>query len=402
MRSRDVVTVTTDPQFHDKCTSELLFIDYPKLATAVAVGNTIHLDDGLITLKVTAIEDSTTLTCLVVNPGTLGPKKGVNLPGVSIDLPAVSEKDREDIQFGVDMGVDIIFASFVRGRDDVLQVRECLGEKGEDIFVLSKIESVEGVVNFDEILSVSDGIMVARGDLGVEIAPEKVFLAQKMMIAKCNMAGKPVICATQMLDSMTHNPRPTRAEVSDVANAVLDGSDCVMLSSETATGQYPIEAVTVMSRICREAEHAEFHEGHFSDMMTLLPTYIPVPDALALAAAAAAMEYECSAIITITNSGQSLRLLTKYRPTCPIIVVSRNASRVRQAHLHRGCYPFEYPVKTAVEPYREDLQRRIDWTIEVSKKRGLVKSGSPVVIVHGADVGSVHYSLNQFHVRSVP
>lgn len=322
--------ITTDKSFAESGNGDQIYVDYPNLVKVTGPGKLIFVDDGILSLQVISI-DGDRLRVRSLNNGVLSSRKGVNLPRTPVDLPALSEKDKKDIEFGVKNGVDMIFASFIRRADDIRHIRQVLGTDGEKIKIIAKIENEQGLQNFDEILRETDGVMVARGDLGIEIPASQVFLAQKMMIAKCNVAGKPVIVATQMLESMTVNPRPTRAEVSDVANAVLDGGDCVMLSGETAKGSYPIEAgewtlttsanltVKMMAETAYIAESAISYGPLFDQLRQLTPRPTETAETLALAAVSASHEQDAGAIIVLSTSGVSARLISKYRPSCPII-----------------------------------------------------------------------------------
>ncbi|MCR2821902.1 pyruvate kinase [Lederbergia panacisoli] len=361
-------------------TEEKFSISYPGLVNDVHKGSKILLDDGLIALEVVEIKRETSeLVTKVLNSGTLKNKKGVNVPGVSVNLPGMTEKDAKDILFGIEQGVDFIAASFVRRATDVLEIRQLLEENGGSyINIIPKIENQEGVDNIDEILAVSDGLMVARGDLGVEIPTEAVPLVQKQLIRKCNEVGKPVITATQMLDSMQRNPRPTRAEASDVANAILDGSDAVMLSGETAAGSYPVEAVQTMHNIAVSTEKALDHQEIVNYLRK--NSEPNMTDAICQSVAHTAINLEVNAIVAPTESGHTARMISKYRPKAPIIAVTYNEAIVRRLSLKWGVYP---QMGQKVSSTDEMLERAVSESLNT----GLVQHGDLIIITGGVPVG---------------
>jgi len=379
------IKLTTDKAFYEKCSKEVLFVDYTNITKVLQAGGKIYVDDGLISLIARDITTDS-IVCEIENGGMLGSKKGINLPGTPVDLPAVSEKDRGDLLLGVEQGVDMVFASFIRNAAGVAEIRKVLGEKGKSIKIISKIENHQGIRNMDEIIAASDGVMVARGDMGIEIPAEKVFVAQKALITRCNLAGKPVICATQMLESMVKKPRPTRAEVSDVANAVLDGSDCVMLSGETAKGDFPLQCVAMMARICREAEAAVWHASYLADLTQHVNARDPA-SSVALSAVSAALKMQAAAIVVLTTTGRSAHLLSQFRPQCPIICVTRFAQVARQCHLYRGIYPLIHTADKQGD-WLQDVELRVQYAINWGRDRGFVVKGAPVVIVTGWQAGA--------------
>lgn len=365
-------------------------VTYPGLIEDVHVGSKILLDDGLIELEVTHI-GSNELTTKILNSGTLKNKKGVNVPNVSVKLPGITEKDAKDIEFGIQQGVDFIAASFVRRATDVLEIREILEKhNAQSIQIIPKIENQEGVENIDEILAVSDGLMVARGDLGVEIPAEEVPLVQKMLIKKCNELGKPVITATQMLDSMQRNPRPTRAEASDVANAIFDGTDAIMLSGETAAGTYPVEAVQTMHKIAQRAESSLDYRTILSQRSKESKTTIT--DAISQSVSFTALNLEADAVITATERGQTARMISKYRPKAPLIAVTSHEDVMRKLALVWGVNPVKGKKADTTD---EMFQIAIDSSIESD----LVTHGNIVVITAGVPVGKTgSTNLMKVHV----
>lgn len=349
-------------------------INYNGLNEDVKEGNVILIDDGLIELHVERVE-GTEIYCRIMNGGELGERKGVNVPNVKIKLPALTDKDKEDIRFGIELGFDYIAASFIRSADAIREIRQMLDEGGSSMGIIAKIENAEGLENLDEIIEASDGIMVARGDLGVEIAPEKLPHLQKMMIKKCSAACKVVITATQMLDSMIRNPRPTRAEVTDVANAVYDGTDAVMLSGETAMGKYPVEALKMMSSIVEETESYLDYTAYRQRKVSA-ENMKNVSNAVCCASVSTAHDIGADYIIVPSITGFTSMMLSKWKPAARILGMSPSMSTVRQMQLQWGVTP--------VWSRRADsTDELIENSIEELKEKNFVESGKLAVLTAG-------------------
>ena len=345
-------------------------INYPSLIRDVGIGNTIFLDDGLLELKVIEVKEND-LVCSVEVGGELAQRKGVSLPGVAIDLPAVTEKDIEDIEFAVKSQVDYIAISFVRRAAHIKQVREILAQYNANIDLVAKIESQEAVSHLDEIIAEADAVMVARGDLGVEIPAETVPIIQREIIKKCNIAGKPVITATQMLESMKKSPRPTRAEVTDVAHAILDGTDAIMLSGETAVGEYPVDAVKVMNRTASVIE-----QSLSIDTSTYSSQNVSVAEAISHATVQSANELNVVAIITSTQSGSTAKQVAKYRPKAIVLAATPSDKVMRKLALVWG-------VKPILVPRTADIDSMIDVSVEAGRASGIIREGDMVAITAG-------------------
>ncbi|RAP70335.1 pyruvate kinase [Candidatus Erwinia dacicola] len=362
-------------------------VTYPGFAADLKIGNTVLVDDGLIGMEVTEVTESI-VVCKVLNNGDLGENKGVNLPGVSIQLPALADKDKRDLIFGCEQGVDFVAASFIRKRSDVIEIREYLkAHGGEHIQIISKIENQEGLNNFDDILDASDGIMVARGDLGVEIPVEEVIFAQKIMIKKCNRARKVVITATQMLDSMIKNPRPTRAEAGDVANAILDGTDAVMLSGESAKGKYPLESVTIMATICERTDRVMKSRIDFQHDNRKMR----ITEAVCRGAVETAEKLKSPLIVVATEGGKSAKSIRKYFPNATILALTTNQQTARQLLLSKG-------IITSVvnEIASTDYFYRLGKEAAIAS--GYALKGEIVVMVSGALVPSGTTNTASVHV----
>jgi len=390
LKTGNTFTLTTEDVEGDE---SQVSVTYEGLPEDVSVGKRILLDDGLIELEVAEIKGSE-IVCTVLNDGPLKNNKGVNVPDVSLKLPALTEKDISDIIFGIKMGVDFIAASFIRSADDIGKIKQVLDRNGgSHIKIIAKIENREGLDNIEEILDAAHGIMVARGDLGVEIMPEEVPIAQKDMIRRANKKGKIVITATQMLDSMIHNPRPTRAEANDVANAIFDGTDVIMLSGETANGKYPLESVSMMARIAKMAE-ASMNQSSGMAMHDISDFKTSITDAISHATCTTADDLKASLIVNVTFSGFTTRTVAKFRPACPLLAITASQTVYRQMSLIHGCVPVLCENDT-------DLYDDVfEYSLKYAELSGLTKTGDMIVIVAGVPVG-VAGTTNTIRVSTV-
>ncbi len=371
-------------------TADICSVTHKNLPHEVAPGNRILLSDGLVELLVERVEGEDIIT-KILNTGEVSTGKRVAAPDVAVQMPFLSEKDIADIKFGVEMDMDFIAASFVQRASDVLAIRRVLEEVGGDMQIIAKIENAEGVRNIDSILRVADGVMVARGDLGVEIPTEEVPVIQKLLIQKCNQAAKPVITATQMLESMIVNPRPTRAEASDIANAIMDGTDAIMLSGETAAGKYPIEAVKMMNKIAVHTEQNLNYEKMF--LTKGIATNISSTNAISHATVQVAQELHAAAILTVSASGYTPRMISKYRPNAPIICVTPYQKTRRRVQLLRG-------VKTLLGHFCKNSDEMVGNGVDSAVEAGAVKEGDLVVITAGVPVG-ISGTTNMIRVQVI-
>ena len=359
-------------------TSQKASITYKGLKNDISVGNTILIDDGLIEMVVQEITD-TDIVCQVINGGFVSNHKGVNVPGAILSMPYVSEVDREDILFGIEMGYDFLAASFARCKEDILEVRQILKEHNSPMKIIAKIENMQGIQNLEEILSVSDGIMVARGDMGVEIPMEDVPVLQKKMIKMAVNQGNHVITATQMLESMIKNPRPTRAEATDIANAIYDGTTAIMLSGESAAGLYPVDAVKTMAKIAERAEQDIDYRGRMQKNHD--HTCPDITEAISYATCTTAMDLNAAAIITVTMSGFTAEMISKYKPGCSIIGCSVNPRVCRQLNLLWGVAPL-------LVEREENAEELFEEAVRNARKAGYVKQGDTVVLTAGVPLGT--------------
>ncbi|XP_022345533.2 pyruvate kinase PKM-like [Crassostrea virginica] len=397
MKTGDKMRFSIDEKYCEHGNENVMFFEAALVFDNIKTGSKVIIEDGPLTLIIKE-KGEDYVDCEVEEPGELGSHMMWTIPNMVMREVKLSEKDKKDLQFAVDHDLDMVFASWVWCPEMVVEVRNFLTERSKSMKILAKIETHTAIKRVDEILEVADGLYLARGNLGINISPEKVFLAQKMLIGKANKAGKPVICATQMLGSMMWNARPTRAEVADVANAILDGADCVMLSRETARGKYPLKSMETMSAVCREAEAAIFNE----DVFYALKRSVRITGnthTTAIAAVEAAHKCHAKAIMVITVSGRSPALISKYRPNCVIVAITRSKHTARNLQLHRGVFPVLHSdAKDSV--WADDVDARLHHGIQMARHLNYIQSGEMIVLVTGWTSGAG--STNTIRIVTCP
>ncbi|XP_059062416.1 pyruvate kinase-like [Achroia grisella] len=386
LKTEEVVRITTDETYREKCSTYTVYVDFIRFPDQISKGDYILLDNEMIMLKVEIISTST-LTCKIERGGLLGSYKDVFVPNVVFEMPNYSDRDKLDIEMAIQNQVDILIASFVHSSSVVTELRSLLGEKGKKISIIANIQNIEGFRNFDEILNVTNGIMITRQELGSDITPKKLVIAQKNMIARANMRNVPISISAHLLSSMRYKKIPLRAELLDIANCILDGADALVLSAETAVGQYPAETVACLASSCKEAEACLWTKQIYRDLID--KTALPCDQATgsAIAAVLAAQRTIAAAIIVVTTTGRSAQLVAKYRPRCPIIAVTRYAPIARQLHMWRGIMPLIYEDSPDTD-WSLDLERRTNFCTEWAIEQGFIRVGDPIVIVSGWKQGS--------------
>ncbi|EDV93355.1 GH19261 [Drosophila grimshawi] len=379
LRNGENIRLSINRDLYDKGSKEAVYVDYPNIINVAKPEDRVFIDDGKLFLTILEVGVDG-LLCEVHLGGLLGNNCNVILPEVEIDLPAVSEKDMDDLQFSVRANVDIVLASGLRCAKNIRDIRSVLGVKGKHIKIIAKIDSKIVLGRMSEIISASDGILLSRADLGTQIPIEKLFITQKTVLGRCNKAGKPVIVASNVLESMRYNPFPTRAECFDLANAVIDGADCIMLSSEVAIGLYPIETIKICDTLCREAEKVVWYRNLFEDLVHETTAELDASHSTAITAVETARRTQATLIIVLTSSGRSAALLSKFRPRCPVMAVTRCERAARWVNLHRGIIPLLYSMECG-ETYASDVDDRVRFALTSARKSDLINDGDPIVIV---------------------
>ncbi|CAH2243261.1 pyruvate kinase-like isoform X2 [Pararge aegeria] len=380
------VRLTTDETYKERCSTYTVYVDYMHFAEQISKGDYILIDNESLLLKVEIIS-STTLTCVIERGGHLGSFKDVFVPNVTFDMPNYTDTDKVFIDMAVRHQLDILVASFVNSSNGITELRYLMGEKGKKIAIVANIQTIEGFRNFDDIMSIANGIMITRQELGSDITPKKLVIAQKNMIARANKANVPVCVSAHLLSSMRYNEIPLRAELLDVANSVLDGADVLVLSAETAIGRYPITTVQCMATACKEAEACVWTKQLFSDLIDKTPLPCDQTTGTAIAAVMAAQRSMAAAIIAVTTSGKSAHVLSKYKPRCPIIGVTRYSIIAKQLHLWRGVIPLVYEAEPAMD-WQTDVNNRVSFCIFWAMEQGFVRIGDPLVVISGWRQGS--------------